>query len=532
VSGENPPSLLGSGAVEADQPRALAGANADTSDAATQSNHGERLHPLGLFVDIVLGLPQLIVPALAALFGARRSGLQTPLIVGGLLFGSLVFRWLAWMRFRYHLGSDDIRVERGILNRTIRSIPYDRIQDVSIEEKPLARLLGLCEVTFDSGGGGATRDDARLRFVSIDRAVTLRETIRVRRAEGGAAIVAEDTRHDVPPIFAMDTSRLITLGLYSFSLAVLAILAGLARQFDELLPFDVWTLRHWRGVVEARGGMIDGLTASARAIGASLVLAALISIGFATGIIRTFLREYGFRLDVTERGFRRCRGLLTRTDVVMPIHRVQAATVVTGPVRKRRGWYALRFVSLSQDGTDAQDFVAAPFATADEIWPIVRHVGLTPPDAQAVFRTSRVGWWVDSLVLLVLGTVAAMLVAVTVAQVPLSAAIWMLLVPLLCVPIVWLEWRQYGDHADARQLYVRQGWWRQRLTIAPLMNVQSVEIEQGPIARMLGLSTVHFGIAGGSLAFAAMPLAEARAIRDRVLACIAPVDFSELDRRQ
>jgi len=125
-----------------------------------------------------------------------------------------------------------------------------------------------------------------------------------------------------------------------------------------------------------------------------------------------------------------------------------------------------------------------------------------------------------------------MLVAVTVAQVPLSAAIWMLLVPLLCVPIVWLEWRQYGDHADARQLYVRQGWWRARLTFAPLVKVQSVEIEQGPIGRMLGLSTVHFGIAGGSLAFAAMPLAEARAIRDRVLACIAPVDFSELDRRQ
>ena len=39
------------------------------------------------------------------------------------------------------------------------------------------------------------------------------------------------------------------------------------------------------------------------------------------------------------------------------------------------------------------------------------------------------------------------------------------------------------------------------------------------------------GIAGGTLRFVALRPAEARAIRDRVMAIVAPVDFSEINRR-
>jgi putative membrane protein len=107
----------------------------------------------------------------------------------------------------------------------------------------------------------------------------------------------------------------------------------------------------------------------------------------------------------------------------------------------------------------------------------------------------------------------------------------MLLVPLVFLPLVWLEWRNYGDLVDEHQLYVRQDWWRQKLSLAKQMNVQNVEITQGPIARMLGLSTLHFGIAGGTLSFSALPLDQAKSIRDRVMQIVAPVDFSALNRK-
>jgi putative membrane protein len=490
---------------------------------------GERTHPLGLFVGFITGIPQLIFPMFAALFGTRGSDISMPLIILAVLLVSLLFRWVAWLRFRFHLGEDDIRIEHGILNRTVRSIPYDRIQDVSIEQKPLARLLNLGEVKFETGGGKEA-DDAKLSFVTMDRAEALRETIRARKAEGGVAVI-EEAAEEKPPVFAMDNRRLVTLGLYSFSLVIFAVLAGAANQLDFLLPYDTWDFKHWIGMAKERGVSIDGVGTSARIIGALFALAALVVLGLASGVIRTALKEYGFRLDRTAKGFRRRRGLLTKTDVVMPVARVQAASIVTGPIRKRGGWHALKFVSLAQDSKDETDFMAAPLAKLDEIWPIAGEAGLTAPETNQAFRKSHFLWWASGLVGLSIVIVIAMLATMIFAEAPFRMAGWMLLVPLLFLPMVWMEWRHYGDLVDARQLYVHEGWWREKLGITPQINVQSAEIVQGPIARLLGLCTLHFGIAGGSFAFAALPLADARAIRDAVMDKVAPVDFSILNQR-
>jgi putative membrane protein len=491
---------------------------------------GERTHVLGLFVSFITGLPQLFFPIIAAIFGtgSRNNPELIPIVIIGVMLISLLFRWIAWLRFRFHLDEDDIRIEQGILNRTVRSIPYDRIQDVSIEQKPLARLFDLGEVKFETGGGEG--EDAKLSFVSMDRAEALRTTVRARKAEVGGSVTEEVDSEERPPVFVMDNGRLVTLGLYSFSLVIFAILGGLAQQFDFLLPFDWWDFKHWIGMAEERGVSVDGIAAGAGIAGAIFALLALIAIGFATGIIRTFLKEYGFRLDRNERGYRRRRGLLTKTDAVMPVNRVQAANIVTGPVRKRGGWYALKFVSLAQDSKEESDFMAAPLAKLGEIWPIAAETGLQAPDTESIFRKSRFAWWATGLIGLSIGMIVAMSATMIFADAPFSKAVWMLVVPIFFLPIVWLEWRHYGDLVDDRQLYVREGWWRQRLAIAPQVKVQNAEIRQGPIARMLGLSTLHFGIAGGTLAFTALPLAEARAIRDAVMTKVAPVDFSELNR--
>ena len=490
------------------------------------ANEGERTHPLGLLIGIVTGIPQLIFPMLAALFGTRSTGISTPLIIGAVLLVSLLFRSIAWMRFRFHLDDDDIRIEQGLLNRTVRSIPYDRIQDVSIEQKLLVQMFNLAEVKFETGGGEG--EDAKLSFVSMERAVALRETIRARKADGVSAheVVEKIYEREAPPIFAMDNNRLITLGLYSFSLVIFAVLGGLAQQFDFLLPFDFWDFKHWIGMAEERGVSIDGISASARIIGAVFALLALVTLGLASGVIRTVLKEYSFRLDRNERGFRRRRGLLTKSDVVMPVNRAQAASIATGPIRKWRGWYALKFVSLAQDSKEESDFMAAPLAKLSEIWPIAAQTAITPPDANIPFRKSSFTYWITGLIGLTFGIIIAISAAMILGDFAFAKAVRLLAVPLLFLPIAWAQWRHYGDLIDAQQLYVCEGWWRQRLTIAPQVKVQNIEIKQGPLTRLLGLSTLHFGIAGGSMAFSAVPIIEARAIRDAVLAIAAPVDFS------
>ncbi len=508
---------------------------ADIAPDRPTTGDGERLHISGLLVSFVSGLPQLVFPIFAAVFGVRKadSPVLIPIVIMGVLLASLFFRWLAWMRFRYYVGEQDIRVEKGILNRTARSIPYERIQDVSIEQKPLARMMGLGEVKFETGGGDG--DDATLSFVTLDEANRLRTLIRARKAGVAAlepdAIVAGET--DAPPIFAMDGKRVFTFGLYSFSLVIFAVLGGLAQQFDFLLPFDFWDFKHWIGLAEERGmsvNTINGVGLFAQLMLAFGALGSLIFIGFATGVIRTLLREHGFRLDHNEKGFRRRRGLLTLTDVVMPGHRVQAAILQTGPVRKRRGWHSLKFVGLAQDSKEESNYVAAPFATLDEVWGIARAATIHAPEAEAPLSRGAASYWFWPLVLLPIPIAIGIAALVIFADATPARAALLLLLLAVAAAVSWLDWRKYFYGLDARQLYLQRGWWRQQLTIAPQVKVQSIEITQGPLTRRMGLASVKFGIAGGTLEMIALPLATANAIRDAVMEQVAAVDYSAINR--
>ncbi len=496
---------------------------------------GERLHISGLFVAFVSGLPQLLFPLLAAVFGARKSDNPAliPIMVAAVLALSLFFRWLTWLRFRYHVGDDDIRIEKGILNRTARSIPYERIQDVSIQQKPLARIIGLSEVKFETGGGDG--DDAKLSFVTLDEANRLRALVRSRKA--GVAVAQEVPgmveSEDAETLFAMDGKRVFILGLYSFSLVIFAVLGGFAQQFDFLLPFDFWDLKRWAGLAEDSGvgvSTINGVGMAGQLILAFGAFASLIFIGFATGVGRTFLREHGFRLTQSSKGFRRRRGLFTLTDVVMPTHRVQAAVVQTGPIRKRRGWHSLKFVSLAQDSKEESNYVAAPLATLGEVWRIAQAAGIDAPDGDERLRKGAKLHWLIQLALLVPPLLIAMAALLIFADRPLAPTLFLSLLLVITACLFWCDWRKYRFGLDDQQLYLRRGWWQQQLTLAPQVKVQSIEIAQGPLARRCGLASLKFGIAGGTLEMVALPLSTAQAIREAVMEKVAEVDYSAINQ--
>ena len=68
---------------------------------------------------------------------------------------------------------------------------------------------------------------------------------------------------------------------------------------------------------------------------------------------------------------------------------------------------------------------------------------------------------------------------------------------------------------------IRRGWWKPKTTLLPHASVQSVDIKTDFLLRPLGLATLVFGVPGGSALGAheipAIPLADARALRARIL---------------
>ncbi|HWK41925.1 MAG TPA: PH domain-containing protein [Croceibacterium sp.] len=494
-----------------------------------------RTDPRGFLVRALTQLFQGAIPAVAAIIGT--GGLALPVIAGVLIFGgalSFGVAWLQWRRLTYLTGADDIRVEKGLLSRSARSVPYERIQDVSIEQKWLPRLLGLAEVRFETGAGG--KEEIALAYLSLPESERLRELVRERK-EGPpspAAAMAEPSpsaaRAGGDVLFAMDDRRVAMFGLFEFSLVVFAVLLGVTQQFDFLFPFNIWEGDGWRTLVSGGEAGIEGLAHMGRvtlALAVAGSLLAVVLLGIVTGIARTFMREYGFLLERTARGFRRRRGLFSKTDVLMPVHRVQAALVRSGLIRRRFGWYALDFISLAQDGDKAEDHVIAPFAQLEEIWPLVRAAGIEPPgEGLEWHRPSHRPWLYDTLLNALLFTAVGIGVGVALAS-PFPPALGALAIAGAAI-VNFIGWRRHRHAIDNRQIFSRTGSLSPRLALAPLVKLQSAEIAQSPLGRWGGYATVRLGLAGGKLDLHGLPLAQAKAVRDAAVEKIVAVDFSRL----
>lgn len=512
------------------------------ADRSTADGEPRRTHPLSFAVKGAQVLPQLAIPLAFggySIIGTDQAGLAAKLALGALavLAAILVPSWLQWRRFTYRIGENDIRVESGVLSRAARSVPFERIQDVSLEQKPVPRLLGLVEVKFETGAGG--KDELALAWLPQVEGEALRELVRERREGAVPSAPSGDAaplRDESELLFAMDPPRLLKFGMFEFSLAVFAVLGGLAQYAEMFWNVEVWDPDLYMDWIAGPGHWLLELGLLAQVLGVLAGLLTLLAVGLVTGIVRTCLRDWGFRLEKTAKGFRRRRGLLTRTDVVMPVHRVQALEIGTGAVRRRWGWYGLKFVSLAKDAGSSSHAVA-PFAQASELAPIMRAAGFHPPgdglDWQRRTRAYR-----NASMLIDGGTLAgisALLLALSLAikAEGLADRWYMALIPasfgIALVVRQYFLWRLDRNALDRGQIYRHHGWLSPSTRIAKRAKLQSVEIKQGPLARRLGFASLHLGLAGGSFAINGIPLQRARELRRAVLESIAGTDFSQLD---
>lgn len=493
--------------------------------SATDTASERRLHPLTLMLNLVRQVPQAILGLIALrLSGPDELRPWVGLFALMALLAMVGFEFYRWWRFSYRLDPEELRIASGVFSRNVRSIPYERIQDVNLEQGPLARLVGLAKVRLETGSSGSG-DEGALDSVDLPEAERLRDVIRLRKAQqadgarsgeseaGTGAVALPQT--DAPLLFGMDMKRILIAGFFNFSLVFFAVVGAVVNNLDFLMPDDFWNPRRLLDFL-GLDDLFAALDLAARIASVIAALVGLVVVGLVGGIIRTVLREYGFRLERTETGFRRRRGLLTLTDVVMPLHRIQAAVIATGPIRRRFGWYELKVQSLASDSEKESDHSIAPFATADELRHVLGETRIAwHTDYPSMRAVDPAMWWVPLVFALPVPILGLGISAYFASPWIALAYLALPLVPL----VSWLYWRAHRYALLGQQLYVRTGFWNQTLTLLPLRRVQSVDIKQSFVSRFIGLADVAIGVAGrsGAVTIQAIPLGDAIALREELL---------------
>ena len=471
-----------------------------------QAGVPRRLHPATLIVRWLKIIPQMLGGGLAYAFAtAREAPGRMLLIVAVAALLGIGIALLAWWRFRYTVGEGEIVIQSGILRRQRRVIPYDRVQDVSIERRLLARLFGTAKVRIETGGSAA--DEGDLDMIALADAFALRD--RLRRAASASPVGAAESAEHEPLLFELRFGRLLFSGLFNFSLLFLAVMFAIIQNLDEI---GLFRIEDWLTSERA-----DAARSYVDLRLALILVSLLLVLGLVSGVVRTVMRDFGFRLTRSELGLRRRRGLFTLSEVVIPIRRTQVAVIESGPLARWLGWYALSFETLGADRKEGGVQVAAPFARMEEILPILAEAGfpVPPPKTEFVHAPRRA-------LIRVIGphaAVAPIAVAVALAVEPWAgvAAALFLLLALYGL----LRWRKHAYALDAQALFVSRGLLKRRLSIIPFGRTQTISVWRGPLQRRLRLASLLVDTAGAPLIrppeIVDLDARDAEALSDRLL---------------
>ena len=374
--------------------------------------------------------------------------------------------YVSWRFHTFRITGDDVEVRSGVLFRTHRRAPLDRVQGVNLTRPMIARLFGLAKLEVVGAG---LDSNVKLEYLSTSNAEEVRADI--LRLASGARLA--DARADAVSRSGSRASAAAAV----VSSGITGIIEGAEEPVVE--PESVVRIPVGRliGSHVLSGGTVGLLVAIVAIVigaivGTPWILFAMVPavIGFGAYWVRSITKSLRYSIAPTSSGVRITFGLFTTITEILPPGRVHAVQVSQSLLWRPAGWWTITVNRLSGRGmsdTTADQFTTVlPVGTRADVervltlllpqlpaseWPLVFEHGLRGPiDGDPFTNTPRRA---------------------------------RLLRPL--------SWRRNGFDLTPDALLLRRGAIWRSLAIFPLARLQSVALAQGPIDRALRVAGVH-----------------------------------------
>ncbi|MGE4071387.1 MAG: PH domain-containing protein [Lysobacterales bacterium] len=447
---------------------------------------GKRLHLWSLVFELfaeLRGMAGWVFPLLLGSFSDRFGSYALYGMAVAAAFVVVSSIGKVWL-FRYWVTDAQLVLRSGWLQKTVRRIPWTRIENLTVTRGPAHRLLGVAEVTIESGGGDEV--EAAMRVLSRRDALALQSALGERRGgvSAGGQVEAAGEREHSQTLLKLGAGELLRAGLIS-NRGFLAIAAAfaLASQLDDVLPFWDWITAQPRALAQGIG-LEHGLV-----FWAALVVF-IVAIGFALmrllSVIWWLLIYWNFRLSLEGDKLRSDYGALTRVHASATRDRVSKLLIADGLGHRLMNRVAIKVGVAGQRESQTEHSAliwVAPVLALDRVNVLVQAVfpgceraGLSwqplhPSCRLRVFRLELL--WLFLLI-----------------PVALKFGAWsLLLVPVVCVAahLTARSYQRYSAYAfDGRFLAFRSGIIDRDEWLVPVDRIESVELRRSPGDRRHG----------------------------------------------
>jgi putative membrane protein len=467
------------------------------------TNKGKRMHIVAAWYCALDAIKSWIFPVVILVISTfssvdhadfREIGWRLLLGILMVVFAGF-FGWLQWLRFLYVLEDGQLKMQQGVLIRTQKTIPLERIQTVDITQKVIHRMTGTVRLQVQTSGG--MKAEAVFSALSMGEGEKLRNQLlslsqnhtkpENEPSSEVATVLPVREPQEHSPTYPLSWKRLLITGINTseISLVIPVILGGLF-QLSAIFPIDPFEVL---------------FASSVFVLVASFIL--LVWIAWLVSVSISVLRFANYSIYLKGERLFIFRGLLEKKQVTIPLKRVQAIRLVEEPLWEWFGYVSVHMVTTGYGNSKGESSLLHPLLRRDELSQFLGHI---VPAYQAVCTQPLHPLPSRSRRTYVIPYVCITLLVAFLVSTFFPPWGWVGLC-LVVASVVLGLWQHHssGWWHDERMLVLRTRRWNRETLLVPIWRIQTVQIVQTPWARKILLANLKLSLASSSLSLSLFP---------------------------
>lgn len=259
-----------------------------------------------------------------------------------------VFSYLSYKKFKFSIQEDAFHLDSGVIKLSHIEIPFERIQNINLQQNVLQQLLNVVGFDIETAGEGTAEIKIKAldkEFANALKAKLIEEKNKVQGAELNldedkpSEITEQTPSKEDTLLFQLDFKTLIKVGISSnLFKGVGLLLAFLAYLYNFIMDF-LTTIFDLNLEEDFKNRIPETLSFI------SLVIIVVFIAGFLITVLTTVLKYYNLKIFKNQQNYEVVYGLFKRENKVIKKTKTQIFEIRTNPVKEL---FKIRSVFVSQ----------------------------------------------------------------------------------------------------------------------------------------------------------------------------------------
>ena len=424
-----------------------------------------------------------------------------PLFVYLTFFGILVLiaviAFLRYWFFKFYIDyqSEEFVIENGIFNKTKTTIPFHKIQKVTIDQSLIQRIFNVHKLELDTAG--SDKKEASIKAISQSMALELKRSLLENTKKKHTLVVENELVEEQDTSFiTISLPSLLKIGVTSNYLISFIYLIGIFSTISENLK-QIGK----ENIIDENINQLERLPIASLLLGFLIFSFTAIII---TNLVISVVKYFNFTIKKDGKSFVLTYGLLNIKNTIINPEKVQILKVSQNYFQKKLNVNTIEIFQASSDENraKAKDRTKIPGCTKNEKEQIVKLIINSLPVTNVTLYPNIRKLIIGCIFSIVLPVSIGILLNYFTKRFTIDIVVWIGMVySLLMGLILFFSYRNYRMFISDAFIVKQSGAWDIDQKIIKPYKIQAIKTQQFFWQKMTNIGSVVLYTAGGRMSF-------------------------------